>query len=40
MANHCYELSDLNSGESEDMIKFVMCCTRHPDMTREQFQDY
>lgn len=22
------------------MIKFVMCITRHPDMTREQFQDY
>ncbi len=22
------------------MIKFIMCCTRHPDMTREQFQDY
>jgi len=22
------------------MIKFVMCCTRHPDMTREQLQDY
>lgn len=22
------------------MIKFVMCLTRHPDMTREQFQDY
>jgi len=22
------------------MIKFVMCCTRHPDMSREEFQDY
>lgn len=22
------------------MIKFVMCCYRHPDMTREEFQDY
>ena len=22
------------------MIKFVMCLTRHPDMTREQFKDY
>lgn len=22
------------------MIKFVMCICRHPDMTREQFQDY
>ncbi|MDJ0976666.1 MAG: EthD domain-containing protein [Planctomycetota bacterium] len=22
------------------MIKFVMCLHRHPDMTREQFQDY
>ncbi|MBT5704910.1 MAG: EthD domain-containing protein [Verrucomicrobia bacterium] len=22
------------------MIKFVMCLTRHPDMNREQFQDY
>ena len=22
------------------MIKFVMCLTRHPDMTREEFQDY
>ncbi len=22
------------------MIKFVMCLTRHPDMTREQFRDY
>ena len=22
------------------MIKFVMCITRHPDMTREEFQDY
>ncbi|NKB24215.1 MAG: EthD family reductase [Kiritimatiellae bacterium] len=22
------------------MIKFVMCCTHHPYMTREQFQDY
>jgi len=22
------------------MIKFVMCCCRHPDMTREEFQDY
>ena len=22
------------------MIKFVMCCCRHPDMSREQFQDY
>jgi uncharacterized protein (TIGR02118 family) len=22
------------------MIKFVMCITRHPDMTREQFRDY
>ena len=22
------------------MIKFVMCLCRHPDMTREQFQDY
>ena len=22
------------------MIKFIMCCTRHPSMTREQFQDY
>lgn len=22
------------------MIKFVMCLTRHPDMTRAQFQDY
>ncbi len=22
------------------MIKFVMCIRRHPDMTREEFQDY
>jgi uncharacterized protein (TIGR02118 family) len=22
------------------MIKFIMCCTRHPSMTREEFQDY
>ena len=22
------------------MIKFVMCLTRHPEMTRQQFQDY
>lgn len=22
------------------MIKFIMCLTRHPDMTREQFRDY
>ena len=22
------------------MIKFIMCITRHPDMTREQFRDY
>ena len=22
------------------MIKFVMCITRHPDMTRDAFQDY
>ncbi len=22
------------------MIKFVMCCCRHPDISREQFQDY
>ncbi|MGJ8653425.1 MAG: EthD domain-containing protein [Opitutaceae bacterium] len=22
------------------MIKFIMCCTRHPDLTREEFQDY
>ncbi len=22
------------------MIKFVMCCFRHPEMTRKQFQDY
>ena len=22
------------------MIKFVMCLTRHPDMTREEFRDY
>jgi len=22
------------------MIKFVMCITRHPDMSREQFRDY
>ena len=22
------------------MIKFIMCCTRHSDMSREQFQDY
>ena len=22
------------------MIKFVMCLSRHPEMTREQFQDY
>ena len=22
------------------MIKFVMCCCRHPEMTHEQFQDY
>ena len=22
------------------MIKLVMCLTRHPDMTREEFQDY
>ena len=22
------------------MIKFVMCLRRHPDMTREQFQEY
>lgn len=22
------------------MIKFVMCLTRHPDMSREQFMDY
>jgi len=28
------------SKESIAMIKFVMCLRRHPDMTREQFQDY
>ena len=22
------------------MVKFIMCVTRHPDMTREQFRDY
>ena len=22
------------------MIKFVMCCCRHPEMSRKQFQDY
>ena len=22
------------------MIKFIMCITRHPDITREEFQDY
>ena len=22
------------------MMKFIMCCTRHPNMSREQFQDY
>ena len=22
------------------MVKLIMCLTRHPDMTREQFQDY
>ena len=22
------------------MIKFIMCLTRHPDMTREEFKDY
>ncbi len=22
------------------MIKFIMCCSRHPSMTREEFQDY
>ena len=22
------------------MIKFVMCLTRHPDMSREEFKDY
>ena len=22
------------------MVKFIMCCTRHPDMSREEFQDY
>jgi hypothetical protein len=22
------------------MIKFVMCVTRHPDMSREEFKDY
>ena len=22
------------------MIKFVMCLTRHPDMTREELKDY
>ena len=22
------------------MIKFIMCCCRHPDLSREQFQDY
>ena len=22
------------------MIKFIMCCTRHPDISREEFQDY
>ena len=22
------------------MIKFIMCCTRHPDMSRQEFQDY
>jgi hypothetical protein len=22
------------------MIKFVMCITRHPDITREEFKDY
>ncbi|WP_028865640.1 EthD domain-containing protein [Psychromonas aquimarina] len=22
------------------MIKFIMCCTRHAEMTREEFQDY
>ena len=22
------------------MVKFIMCCARHPDMSREEFQDY
>jgi len=22
------------------MVKFIMCCTRHPDLTRERFHDY
>ena len=22
------------------MIKFIMCCTRHPKMSRDEFQDY
>jgi uncharacterized protein (TIGR02118 family) len=26
--------------EHLEMIKLVMCLRRHPDMTREQFQDY
>jgi uncharacterized protein (TIGR02118 family) len=26
--------------EHRKMIKFIMCITRHPDMTREAFQDY
>ncbi|WP_459780449.1 EthD domain-containing protein [Photobacterium sp. R1] len=30
----------LSAEESETMIKFVMCITRHPEMTREAFRDY
>jgi uncharacterized protein (TIGR02118 family) len=26
--------------QESTMIKFVMCLTRHPDMTREEFKDY
>jgi hypothetical protein len=29
-----------NAKESHTVIKLVMCLCRHPEMTREQFQDY
>jgi uncharacterized protein (TIGR02118 family) len=30
----------INADRSIEMIKFVMCLTRHTDMTREEFREY
>ncbi len=38
-ASVCAVEVDFNE-EGTGMIKFVMCLCRHPEMTREQFQDY